>query len=497
MWLFVAICVFAFTMDAHTSITGSILPVTCAGVLLSQGIGIRYEFLLITIMPLLSTFMALACAIALIRRFHQSWPAFWSFVATWTILDVGIYQVSPVTKADSLFIAVPKFMFFAVIAQILACGIRSISSFLDTVVRHTSQLVARMLRISFLMAAWLMGLMLVLGLATALCWLVINHDAATMVGNFINLSHWSFVALMAMALLWFPNMAIWALSWLVGSGFHIGTIATFTLWGGQANDLPALPVFAIFPTAMQSEQLRWWLQNSPLILGFVLAFAFFVSPRQYDLLQIHFKKRPRLVSARTAVDYAMAFVSICLSSIWIVLLCTFFFSIPNGRLGTGRLTSLGINDVMESTRNIARPAAIGFFYGFLLVVVMRAIIELFATLNARTQAIAKADELSAKSLTLDDLEPVADTRGSGHSPMKSADSSSSERQAASSGGTPDGIEGGHAHKATVRTPSGHFTIVSDDFPSESTLYQADDGEAGKSAPNDDGDRADGGKNPTE
>jgi hypothetical protein len=62
-----------------------------------------------------------------------------------------------------------------------------------------------------------------------------------------------------------PNLAIWAMSVLVGPGFEVGSTGGLSLFGGQVESLPALPVLAAIPSTVPA-----WapvLMLVPVLLG--------------------------------------------------------------------------------------------------------------------------------------------------------------------------------------------------------------------------------------
>jgi hypothetical protein len=62
-----------------------------------------------------------------------------------------------------------------------------------------------------------------------------------------------------------PNMAIWAMSVLVGPGFAVGSTGGLSLFGGEVESLPALPVLAAIPSTVPA-----WapvLMVVPVLLG--------------------------------------------------------------------------------------------------------------------------------------------------------------------------------------------------------------------------------------
>ena len=59
-----------------------------------------------------------------------------------------------------------------------------------------------------------------------------------------------------------------AVSWTFGAGFSIGDLAEFTLWTGQGDGLPALPLFGMMPQAVETDWVRIALMCIPLASAF-------------------------------------------------------------------------------------------------------------------------------------------------------------------------------------------------------------------------------------
>ena len=69
-------------------------------------------------------------------------------------------------------------------------------------------------------------------------------------------------------LAWLPNLMIWAVSWTFGDGFSIGDLAEFTLWTGQGDGAPRLPLFGMMPQAVETDWVRIALMCIPLASAF-------------------------------------------------------------------------------------------------------------------------------------------------------------------------------------------------------------------------------------
>lgn len=431
LWLVVAICLLLFSMESKTTLTGGIAPVSVAAVLLSQGVGVRYDFLDVTLIPLLGTILYVAVGGAAGARMPRKPLAFLGFALTWLGLDCVVFAKTPLTSTDSFSTAAGKFLIVIVACIILALGKAPIRGVLTAIRRHVSQPLARTLDASLRMARAFLIIMAVVAFVTFSVWVVLGFDAMRTVASFLAMGNATFWASMALTLLWLPNLCLWALSWAVGPGFSIGSVATFTMWNGNASNLPAIPVFGIFPTAIADVRLRTLLVGSPAIVAFLVGCYFLFSRTRIDILHRRLATKPELSSPRSIVDYLLTLVGMCLSSVWIVIACLIAFALCRGNLGTGRLQNIGVADIWTSTQAISKPAAIGFFCSLGVFFVINCI-QAFATfLSERHHAKAtNDDEGLAASLDDQPASIISNAESSDAIDPDAADADTADDQAA-------------------------------------------------------------------
>lgn len=433
LWLVVATCMFMFSMENTTSLTAAIMPVSAATVLTAQGVGVRYQFLDVSVIPLLATIIYLVSGYAFARRLKDGAAPLVGFAAVWVALDMFVYGRSPLAASDAWPVALGKFLVVALVVLVLAHGARAYRAAIEAIKTRVSAPLARTVDLSFRIARVFALVMAAVGVVTFVTWLVAGFDAMRTVASFIGMGNASFWAAFVLSLLWMPDMCLWALSWSAGAGFRIGSLATFTMWQGDARELPAIPIFGILPQPVPDAMATLALESAPAVTAFLIAVAFMLSKKRIDIFHRRLKKRPRLASPRSIVDILLSFVTMCLSCIWIVVGCFIAFSLSCGSLGTERLAQLGVTDVAESTRALARPAAIGFFCAFLLMVIVSCIIELTTVLRARRQAALRREADT-------DLDAIARSVRTSRSAERDAErhASNSRRVARSARGLHDG-----------------------------------------------------------
>lgn len=495
--LLCAICTLLFSVGSTTSLTGAIMPMAAASVLLSHGVGVRYEFLDITLMPLLGTILFVTVGSAtIVKLLHRNALSYVSFALVWIGLDCVVFVKSPLTPADPLPLAAGKFALMVLACFMVAQGGAPIRAGLRNIRMHISQPLARTLDSSLRIARAFLIIMAVIAFVTVAVWVFLGFDAMRTVATFLSMNNVTFWSTCVITLLWLPNLCLWALSWIVGPGFSIGQIATFTLWAGQASNLPAVPVFGIFPTAVADARLRALLEATPAVAAFVIGCFFLWSRKRLDILHRRMSSKPALSSPRSIVDYLLALVGMCLSSIWIVVVCLVAFILSSGSIGSGRLRPVGISDVWASTQAISKPAAMGFFASILVLFLISCIESLIRFVRGRRHATAtqhapgdlssaashqtpsvdsaidEAVRLASES-TADAVEDSAQGSASGFARRttrikarngKDADMSSSTQPSLSSPSSPQW------HAVTPREPKSiREALDSRYFPSESSL----------------------------
>ena len=139
---------------------------------------------------------------------------------------------------------------------------------------------------------------------------------------------------------------IWAVSWTFGAGFSIGDLAEFTLWTGQGDGLPALPLFGMMPQAVETDWVRIALMCIPLASAFATGMVVMLFNKGFHI---------RVGESGRNIDVKRVVLS-------------FAYPIGNGGLGSKHLAHVGV-DVIASTRKVGQPTAMGLFSAWLLTLV--------------------------------------------------------------------------------------------------------------------------------
>jgi len=143
-----------------------------------------------------------------------------------------------------------------------------------------------------------------------------------------------------------PNLVIWAMAWLVGPGFSIGTGSIVSPLATQLGPIPAIPAFGAIPTG----DLSWAFLSVllPIVTGFLVAAV----------------TRPTLV--RELGDYATGrWLSLAGVAVGLVsgVILGFLAGLAGGSAGPGRLAHLG-PDALSVGLCVALEVAVGAVAGF-------------------------------------------------------------------------------------------------------------------------------------
>ena len=153
---------------------------------------------------------------------------------------------------------------------------------------------------------------------------------------------------------------------MFGGGFSVGDVATFTLWVSRSDGLPAVPMFGVFPDAVDNDPLRIVLMLLPLVIGLIAGLTVMLLPRCFGIgIPRTFQEYDHRSIAK---DFICSAVALCLTAAMVSVAFAALFACSNGALGHQRLSHVGV-DVMQSTRIIGQATLVGLFTAWLLVLV--------------------------------------------------------------------------------------------------------------------------------
>lgn len=346
---------------ASTSLTEAV-------VLLSQGIGFSAGALTITIMPLLLTVLLVTLTAQFARRIGGGLAGFLTGTIAWGTLNVIIaFNVGiPLTDGMTAVALKTAFVFAFGFALGTLPGSEPVARMKELLVEHLAEPVRRTLRVGSLVAAGVMVAVLAYGLGVVIWWIIANHDAMAALWDLNGMGTGSRILTTIAFVAWLPNAVIWAASWASGAGFAIGDIASFTMWSGQGQGLPALPVFGLLPEAIDNATLRMALQLVVPVTAAILALLALLLPRAFRVRFTLGRHRDDNMKAILSMAYPAG--AFCLTAGLTAVGMTLLFAISNGALGSKHLAHVGV-DVMRSTQAIGRTAAMGLLVAWLAVAV--------------------------------------------------------------------------------------------------------------------------------
>lgn len=362
--------------EGGPSLSIATVPLTETLILLTQGCGFTAGSLTLTIIPLLLTMGLIWLIRALVSRFGTSTGGWCLGTLTWMVMNLIILQGTQTVQVDTT----PVILFKTALVFLLGYLLALVTSeeFHDwwgtTVQARIPSWLRRSVRLGLSWGTALAGVFLLIGLITLICWLALYHDAVGRLFHLARMGTASSVVTSIASLAWLPTLVIWAFSWLLGDGFAIGDLASFTLWSGHAKSLPSVPLFGLFPDPVTNPQVRTLLLNIPLLAGLILGFLLLLGPRSYRLIQ---SVRKHGVLSRTVVKrFLLATLAMVLAWLICLIISVLLFALSNGALGTQRLASVGVS-VSASGRMIAVSLGMGFMTSWILTILAGSLLVLW------------------------------------------------------------------------------------------------------------------------
>ncbi|HYQ73896.1 DUF6350 family protein [Cellulomonas sp.] len=176
----------------------------------------------------------------------------------------------------------------------------------------------------------------------ATLWVVTGRSAVAEVVGSLRLDAVGGIVLAVAQLAYAPTLVLWALAWLVGPGFAVGTGTSFAVGGVQAGALPAVPLLGALP--------------APDVVGGVLVVVPVVTLLAGAAAALVLRRR---LATERALDAPVAgLVSAATAGLGALLLA----ALARGGIGPGRMTELGPEPVL-----VALAVAGGVAVGALLV----------------------------------------------------------------------------------------------------------------------------------
>ena len=356
--------------EGGENLTVHAMSLTQAAVLLTQGSGFAVDWLQLTIMPLLLTMLMIwLLAHMLIRCKAVGVHGYCAGLIVWLVCTMMMRRDLGVALVDDAWVTLVKaaavFALSGILAGLISTDVPPrVSAWLRQQLTAPTR---RCLRLGMSVAITLLASYAIIGLITVLVWIVRNHQAMMQIFDMTGMGIGSRILTTIACLIWLPNLVIWAVSWTFGGGFAIGELATFTLWTGQSQELPPVPMFGLFPESVSTAGIRLLLIALPLLIAFGVALAAIFLPKGF---RYRFSTQTSLAALFNLLYPAVTF---CLSTMLVTLVSALMFVLSNGSLGHQRLANVGV-DVMASTRAIGHPTALGLAMAWVATLIGSALV---------------------------------------------------------------------------------------------------------------------------
>lgn len=358
--------------EGSESLSSIAMSLTQAVVLLSQGTGFTIASVKMAIMPLLLTGLLIALIAQCLRRADAT-PYTWaSGLVVWVVLNQICVTETSLQLHDSALIVAAKTALIWLLGTAFA-------------VLPSSHLVARasqawrervpesvrvMVRIIVRLTVLVLAVLVLAGVITVVVWTVRGASSMGKVFDLLGMQTGSRVLTTVACLAWLPNFVIWAVSWLLGAGFAIGDLATFTLWVGQSVKLPPLPIFGLLPQPIDNNNVRLAVQIGVPVLFAVCALL----PMLLGAMRVRIVDfASRSEANRLIMLIVRHALVLCGSVIALLVVCSIGFALSSGSLGEQHLASVGV-DVAKSVGALGWDLRIGFLCAWLTVTTVTALI---------------------------------------------------------------------------------------------------------------------------
>lgn len=354
--------------EGGENLTIHALPCTETVLLLAQGIGFDVGAFRLTIMPLLLTLLIIGMIRAWCLRWGTGWPVFLGGLCTWIAIMAVMAANAEAHLIDPLWmIAVKCAAVFTLGFGAALCGTPSVRESLSERFRAwTGPTIRRVGRVCATTAAAIVAVYLLMGTGTVLAWIFLNHGTVAELFTRADMQMGSRILTTIACVAWMPNLCIWAVSWLFGGGFDIGDVATFSIWVSRSDGLPAVPVFGLFPDAIDNDPLRIALMTIPLAVGLIAGLIVMLAPQGFAV------RTPRTVEEYDHRSLAKTFLAsaltVCLGAALVSVAFAALFVCSNGALGHQRLSHVGVS-VMQSTRIVGQTMFAGLMMAWMLTLV--------------------------------------------------------------------------------------------------------------------------------
>ncbi len=370
---FIALMLLVASMEeGGESLPSVTMSLTQAVVLLSQGTGFTIASVKMAIVPLLLTGLLIALIAQCLRHAGATPYAWVSGLVVWVALNQICVAETSLQLHDSALIVAAKTSVIWLLGTAFALlpSSRLVAKMRQSWRERVPEPVRVMVRIMVRLTVSVLALLVLAGVVTVLVWVVRGASSMGKVFDLIGMEGGSRVLTTLACLIWLPNFVIWAISWLMGAGFAIGDLGTFTLWVGQSVKLPPLPIFGLLPQPIDDNRVRLAVQiGVPALFALCALTAMLLGAMRVRIVNFASRNEAKRLILLT-IRHALV---LCGTAIIVLIVCCAGFVLSSGSLGERHLAHVGV-DVAKSVGAVGWNLRLGFSCAWLAVTIITALI---------------------------------------------------------------------------------------------------------------------------
>ncbi|MFD0704979.1 DUF6350 family protein [Alloscardovia venturai] len=364
LFLFSALFLLVAAMEAGTDLSSVTTTFTGLLLLMTQGIGIHTDTLTVSMTPLGLTFASIALLASLMKNRRNSKSGNLITVISWATIWTIVAMLLHSNVTDKWWMIFLKPCAIGSVSWMLSCTqdsaeYKAISRFIRA---HSSSTLQRTISLGVRTAQRIFYFFVILSVLTVCVWLILGFNSMGNVFSMTRMGVGSRITTTILSLAWLPNIMIWALSWILGSGFTIGSLGTFTLWLGQSHNLPPIPIFGIFPSAVPSYSWRLIILVIPVVVICALGLYTLLARREFNLIR-------GTLSLTSVVNFIYPVGAFIISTLITIVVGGLLFMVSQGSLGSKNLKHIGV-DTIQSLSVLGRPLQWGLFAAWVLVCII-------------------------------------------------------------------------------------------------------------------------------
>ncbi len=372
--LFMSLTLLVISIEEGTgNLSDSSMSLTWALLLFSQGVGLGFNDFILTIIPLGLTILLVSTLAIAMKKLKSGQVENLIGLFVWVFINAVISQNTNIELLDSLPIILLKSICVYVLAMIIVVAPRSsiFAQIKQELAKHFSERTIKSVKTCAYCSISVLAIYAIVAVLTIIFWCVIGSSNVEIAFSKLGMQIGSRILTSIACLVWLPNIALWALSWIAGSGFNIGSVASFSVFSTNKKSLPPVPLFSIFPDAIKDSLYRTATVSILFVLCTILA-LFVILYSKLCNLRICFDEN-KVDWKKTAFAFAQSAIVLVASCMVVILSMSILLIFANGSLGRFRLANVGVN-VSRSVRSLGHLTIYGFGCAWLIVLLVCAII---------------------------------------------------------------------------------------------------------------------------